>query len=80
MSWQLGLARLAAVLGRDLQRPVRAAGGGARLWSAGPAALERLLRVDAHALADVVALRRTFDADAECRALDVRGITHVGLG
>lgn len=80
MNWQLGLARLAAVLGRDLQRPVRAAGGGARLWSAAPSSLERLLRLDATVLGDVLALRRTFDADAERLALGVRGITHVGIG
>lgn len=80
MSWQLGLARLAALLGRDLQRPVRAAGGGARLWSASPSALERLLRIDAHALADVLMLRRTFDADAERRAFSARGIVHTGIG
>ena len=80
MSWQLGLARLAALLGRDLQRPVRAAGGGARLWSATPPALERLLRIDSTTLGDVLALRRSFDADAEHRALGARGIAHVGIG
>ncbi len=80
MSWQLGLARLAALLGRDLQRPVRAAGGGAGLWSATPSALERLLRIDSMTLGDVLTLRRSFDADAEHRALGARGIAHVGIG
>ncbi len=80
MSWQLGLARLAALLGRDLQRPARAAGGGARLWGAAPAALERLLRIDSRALGDVLALRRAFDADGEHRALEARGIAHVCIG
>ena len=80
MSWQLGLARMAALLGRDLQRPARLAGGGARLWSLAPAALERLLRVDATALGEVLAVRGTFDAAAERLALGACGITHVGIG
>ncbi len=80
MSWQLGLARLADLLERDLQRPARIAGGGARLWSASAAALERLLRVDTPLLAQALALRRGFDADAERAALMTRGIGHVGIG
>lgn len=80
MSWQLGLARMAALLGRDLQRAARSAGGGARLWSATPSALERLLRVDAVALGEVLALRRTFDVSVERAELGARGIAHVGIG
>ena len=80
MSWQLGLARLAALVGRDLQRPARHAGGGERLWSAGSATLERLLRLDADALATVHACRRTFDAAAEVAALRKIGVGWVPIG
>ncbi len=80
MSWQLGLARLAALLGRDLQRPSRTAGGGARLWSATPSSLARLLRLDATVLGEALAVRRAFDADAEHTSLLARGISHVGIG
>lgn len=80
MSWQLGLARLAAVTGGDLQRAAQAAGGGQALWRAGHARLGRLLRLDGDALAQVSAARRVFDVDAELRALDGRGIAHVPCG
>ena len=80
MSWQLGLTRLASLVGRDLQRPARHAGGGEQLWRAGSATLERLLRLDADLLATVRALRRTFDAAAEIAALGESGLRWVQIG
>lgn len=80
MSWQLGLARMAAVLGRDLQRAARLAGGGSQLWAAPAPVLQRLLRLDADTLAELVAIRRAFDPDTERHALRERGITFVAFG
>jgi DNA processing protein len=80
MSWQLGLARIAAVTGSDLQRAAQAVGGGERLWRVGSAQLGRLLRIDGTLLAEVVAVRRAFDADAALRDLGARGIRHVASG
>ena len=80
MSWQLGLTRLASLVGRDLQRPARHAGGGEQLWRAGSATLERLLRLDADLLATVRAWRRTFDAAAEIAALGESGLRWVQIG
>jgi len=80
MSWQLGLTRLAVLVGRDLQRAARHAGGGERLWRAGPTTLERLLKLDVETLASVRAWRRTFDPAAEITAFRVGGIRWVPLG
>jgi DNA processing protein len=80
VSWQLGLARIAALIGGDLQRAARAAGGGEALWRAGHDGLGRLLRVDAPVLAQVIAIRRSFDAEAELARLAAEGIRHVPCG
>ena len=80
MSWQLGLSRLAALVGRDLQRAARRAGSGERLWRAGPTTLGRLLKLDADTLARVRAWRRTFDATAEIAGLRAIGISWVPIG
>lgn len=80
MSWQLGLTRLAALVGRDLQRAALHAGGGERLWSAGSATLERLLRLDTDVLATVRTWRRTFDAAAEIAGLGCMGVDWIPIG
>lgn len=80
MSWQLGLARMAAITGRDLQRAARHAGGGERLWRAVPTALGRMLKLDAAQLADVHAWRRRFDPAGELAALAAAGVRWAPLG
>jgi DNA processing protein len=73
---------MAALTGRDLQRASRQAGGGERLWQAGPTALGRLLKLDADQLDTIGAWRRGFDADGEVAALAVTGMrwTPIGAG
>ena len=80
MSWQLGLARLAALTGRDLQRAARQAGGGERLWQAGATTVGRLLKLDADQLATVRAWRRGFDPDGEIAALAGAGVAWTPIG
>ena len=80
MSWQLGLARWAAHLGRDLQRAARTAGGGRALWGAPAGALERILRVEGAAAAELVGIRRAFDPVREVAELGSAGIRHIGRG
>jgi DNA processing protein len=80
MSWQLGLARLAALTGRDLQRAARRAGGGERLWSSGSVVLGRHLKLESAQLDAVRALRRTFDPAREITALEAAGIRWWPLG
>ena len=80
MSWQLGLARMAAVTGGDLQRASRAAGGGAQLWAASAGQLARWLRAEQERVDEVVAVRAAFDPGGESAKLAAEGIRHVGLG
>jgi len=77
MSWQLGLARIAAVVGGDLQGAARRAGGGRRLWEATRPELERWMRIDPDTLDRVIACRREMDARAEVEALSAQGIRHL---
>ncbi len=71
--WRLGLVWCAAELGRDLQVPVRRAGGGARLWGADGAALVRAFGGDDAATRRFRAARRSFDPAVASRALDAVG-------
>lgn len=80
MIWQLGLARWAAVLNRDLQLAARLAGGGERLWAASVPRLERLLRIDPARISTLAALRRDFDSARELAGLHEQGIGFVPLG
>ncbi|MCU0306564.1 MAG: DNA-processing protein DprA [Thermoleophilia bacterium] len=77
--WPLGLARLAAELGRDLQRAARALGGPAALWGAGAEALGAVMRLDGALLARVLAVRAAFDRGTAEAALAAAGIGHVAL-
>ncbi len=76
--WSLGLARLAALLGRDLQRAARIAGGPGALWRARPPALGRALGVEGTELAAAVAARRGIDPALDRRDLAAAGVVHVG--
>jgi DNA processing protein len=76
--WPLGLARLAQALGRDLQRPARAAGGPERLWRAGRADLGRWMRCAGAELDGVYRARRGIDTAADARRLRAGGVVHVG--
>lgn len=78
--WSLGLARWAAELGRDLQRPIRALGGPAALWEARPAELEAVLRIPAPACARLLALRREHRPQALVRELGAGGVRHMWPG
>jgi DNA processing protein len=77
-AWSLGLARLAALLGRDLQRAARALGGPAALWGAPADALAAALRLDAASARAVAELRAGFDAAAARAELCAAGLGHVG--
>ncbi|MGD9571704.1 MAG: DNA-processing protein DprA [Thermoleophilia bacterium] len=78
--WPLGLARLAAALGRDLQRPARRAGGPLALWSARGAAFARALGLGGPELTAARRERRGIDPAADRRALAAAGIHHAGMG
>lgn len=78
--WPLGLARLAQVLGRDLQRAARAAGGPERLWRADRATLGRALRCEGAELAAAHAARARVDPSADRRRLASAGVGHLGAG
>ncbi len=80
MSWQLGLAGMAALTGRDLQRAARQAGGGERLWQAGATTLGRLLKLDADQLEAVRDWRRAFDPGREVAALAAAGVRWTPIG
>ena len=80
MSWQLGLAGMAALTGRDLQRAARQAGGGERLWQAGATILGRLLKLDADQLDAVRTWRRGFDPGKEVAALAAAGVRWTPIG
>lgn len=80
MSWQLGLARMAALTGRDLQRASRQAGGGEHLWQAGPSTIGRLLKLDADQLDAIRVWRRGFDAESEVAALAAAGVRWTPIG
>ena len=69
MSWQLGLARLEAELGRSLQRAARKAGGAERLWRADSQKLGELLRLAAAAVAGLEAIREQFNPTVELTRL-----------
>ncbi|MEQ8832929.1 MAG: DNA-processing protein DprA [Miltoncostaeaceae bacterium] len=73
----LGLARWAALLGRDLQRAARAAGGPCALWRAPAPHIERILRIPPERAAELVALRRGLDVAAERASLAAAGIDHL---
>jgi DNA processing protein len=74
--WPLGLAWLAHVLGRDLQRAARAAGGPRALWRCGRDALGRALRLGGADLERAHRARRGFDAVAQARRLADAAIVH----
>lgn len=76
--WPLGLARFAQVLGRDLQRAARAAGGPAALWRCGRERLGRALRLEGAELDDAMRLRAAIDVAADALGLREAGIVHVG--
>lgn len=78
--WPLGLALLAHVLGRDLQRAARAAGGPEALWRCGRAALGRALRLEGADLERALRARRGFDRSAEVERLAAAGIVHRAPG
>ena len=73
----LGLARVASVLNRDLQRVAQAAGGPERLWAMPDAAMARVLRLDATRRSALERARRTFDARAERQALAAAEIAFI---
>ena len=75
MSWRLGLTRLAAVIGGDLQAAARRAGGGRRLWEAGSRDLERWMRLDAEGLRRVIECRGAMHPRRELEALSERDQT-----
>jgi DNA processing protein len=75
--WPLGLAWLAQVLGRDLQRAARRAGGPAVLWGAGGEAFGRALGAEGAALEAALAARARFDAPARRRGLGEAAIAHL---
>jgi DNA processing protein len=70
----MGLARWAAVLDRDLQRAARRAGGPRALWGAGAAGLGEVLRLEPARVAELVNVRRSFDAMSVRRGLSRAGI------
>jgi DNA processing protein len=78
--WPLGLARLAQVLGRDLQRAARVAGGPERLWRADRATLGRALRCEGAELEAARAARARIDTATDRRRLAAAGVAHVGAG
>lgn len=75
--WSLGLARWAADLGRDLQRPIRAFGGPATLWAADVGDLVRVLRITAADAARLDATRRDLRPAEVIESLAVQGIAHL---
>jgi DNA processing protein len=77
-AWPLGLARLAATLGRDLQRAARRARGPAALWAADRGSLGRALGLEGLELDAAHRIRARFDAAAEAERLRVACIAHVG--
>lgn len=76
--WPLGLVRLAAVLGRDLQAAARTAGGPARLWRLGSQGLARALDVEGAAAKEAIRARREIDPGGLRRGLRDQGIHFVG--
>ena len=79
-AWSLGLARWAAELGRDLQRPVRALGGPRELWRADADVLAAVLRVDAATVARLCALRADINPARVRERLGAVGIVHISPG
>jgi DNA processing protein len=79
-TWSLGLARWASELGRDLQRPIRAAGGPDRLWRADAGTLAAVLRIGAPDAARLVALRGGFRPGRILAGLAATGMGHVHPG
>ncbi|HTI32246.1 MAG TPA: DNA-processing protein DprA [Miltoncostaea sp.] len=77
--WPVGLARLAQVLGRDLQRAARAAGGPEALWRAGRPRLGRALRLSGSELEDALRLRAGIDVAADVARLRDAGVVTVGM-
>lgn len=72
--WPLGLVALAGLLGRDLQRAARLAGGPRELWTCPPGDLARAAGLGGSALRDALRLRRDFDGAAAAAALRAAGI------
>jgi len=60
MTWRIGLIWMAARLGRDLQAAARRAGGGERLWRAGPGVLARAFAGDDEVAGRFLTERRGF--------------------
>ncbi len=78
--WPLGLALMAHVLDRDLQRAARQAGGPAALWTAGPAQLRVWLNGGPGVVERALDCRVGFSAPRARERLATAGITHVWLG
>jgi DNA processing protein len=78
--WSLGIARWAAELGRDLQRPMRAVGGPQRLWRADAPALAGVLRIGPSDAARLAALRAELRPERVLAGLAATGIDHVHPG
>jgi DNA processing protein len=70
---------MAQVLGRDLQRAARAAGGPERLWRSDRAELGRLLRCGGAELDVAHRTRARIDPAADDAWLAAAGIVHVGM-
>jgi len=73
----LGLAKLAGVLNRDLQRVARAAGGPDELWALPPRALGKMLALSGGQRRAADAVRGSFDPAAELAGLSARGIAFI---
>ncbi len=78
-NWTLGLARMSQVLGRDLQRAARAAGGPERLWRSDRSELGRLLRCAGAELDIAHRTRAGIDPTADAAHLAAAGIVHIGM-
>ncbi len=75
-----GLAEVAFLLGRDLQRAARAVGGPRALWRAGGGGLAEALRLTGAEAAEARAARGRVDGAASLRTLHGMGLTLTPIG
>ncbi|MCC6831363.1 MAG: DNA-protecting protein DprA [Thermoleophilia bacterium] len=75
-----GLAEVAFVLGRDLQRAARTAGGPGALWRAGGAGLAEALRLSGAAAAEARAARDAVDGARALRTVRDAGLEVIPMG
>lgn len=75
-----GLAEVAFLLGRDLQRAARTAGGPGPLWRLGGAGLADALRLTGVAAAEARAARDGVDGERSLRAVGEAGLELIPLG